>query len=202
MHRIVPRLLAAGITLVVCGGVFAQSAETRLRGIISARDGDVLTIATREGATVRVDVTPDARLSAVQPLDITAIKPGTYIGTVALLRPDGSLRAVEVLVFPESMRGVGEGRRDWDLQPGSSMTNATVDAVVTAKDGRELQLSYKGGNLKVLVPESAPIVTYVPAERSELQPGVAVFAMAARGADSHLTSGRMIIGRNGVKPPM
>lgn len=174
----------------------------RLRGTVASIEWPRLVLDTREGKSVPVTVGEGARLSAVEAADISAIKPGTFIGTAAVPGRDGELEALEVVVFPESLRGTGEGHYDWDLQPGSSMTNATVVATVSAANGRELDLSYKGGTAKVRVPPEAPIVTLASAERAEVKPGVAVFAVAKREADGSLSVLRMVIGRNGVKPPM
>ncbi len=197
-------VIAIVFALGLGGEAVAQSAAppVRVRGIVAAADASSLTVTTREGSTAKLAMTADTSVSAVVPLGMDALKPGAFIGTTAVPGPDGKLKAIEVHVFPEAMRGTGEGHRDWDLQPGSSMTNANVDAVVTATNGRQLQLSYKGGNTMVEVPEQTPIVTLAPAERSELKPGVAVFAIVTKGADGTLTANRLTIGRNGIKPPM
>lgn len=191
--------------LVVCPLTVA-SAETppptRLRGTIVTVDDHVLTIATRDGQTVRVTMNDGAKIAAVQPVDASAIKPGTFIGTAAIPGSNGELQALEVVVFPEEMRGTGEGHYDWDLQPGSTMTNATVDAVVQSVEGGRMKLSYKGGSVSVVIPPKAPIVTFVPADPGELKPGVAIYTPALRAPDGSLSTARVLIGRNGVKPPM
>jgi len=114
---------------------------------------------------------------------------------------DGKLTATEVLVFPESARGTGEGHYAWDMGPSSSMTNANVDQVVQGTDGRNLKLSYKGGSNAVTVPENVPIVTLAPATHDDLRPGKAVFIVASpAGAD--YAAQRVVVEKDGVKPPM
>ncbi len=189
--------------LVLGGDALAQTATvTRLRGTIAAMDGGALTIATRDGGHVTVTLKDDAKISALQASSLAAIGPGSFIGTAAVPGRDGGLTALEVVVFPENMRGTGEGHYDWDLQPGSSMTNANVDAVVTAKSGQELQLSYKGGTTKVTVAPDVPVVTFVPAERGDLRVGLAVYTPATAASDGRLTTSRVVVERDGVKPPM
>jgi hypothetical protein len=198
------------LLVVLCVGASAatpSSAQsppppTRIRGTIAAIDGNLLVINTRDGSSVKVTLTDGVRLSAVKALDMAAIKSGSFIGTAAIPGADGGLQSLEVVVFPEDMRGTGEGHYDWDLAPGSSMTNATVDAVVEGTKGRDLQLSYKGGSIKISVPPGAPIVTFVPVDRSALKVGLAVFTPAVKAADGSFSSGRVVVGTDGVKPPM
>jgi hypothetical protein len=115
---------------------------------------------------------------------------------------DGSLTAVEVHIFPESMRGTGEGHYPWDLQPQSTMTNANVEQIGTAMDGQTLTLEYKDGEKKILVPANTPIVTYVPGEKSDIKPGAKVFIVAVKQADGTLLGRAWRIGRDGLTPPM
>jgi len=130
------------------------------------------------------------------------IKPGSFIGTVATQEPDGMLRASEVQVFPESMRGTGEGHRPWDLGPNSTMTNGTVGELKRITDERMLTVVYKGGTKTVIVPPSAPIVTYEPGSPALLVPGVHVIVTATRNPDETLTAIRIGVGRDGLVPPM
>jgi hypothetical protein len=192
-------LLIAALSIVPV--VAQDAAPVRLRGTVSAVTGDQMTIATREGGSAIVTLAADAGLSAVQPVPLWAIKPGSFIGTAAAPDHDGVLTALEVVVFPDAMRGTGEGHYDWDLRPGSSMTNGTVDAVVEANSGKELRLSFRGGSIKVQVPPNIPVVTIQPANRGDLTSGAAVFVVAqSRGGG--LEASRVVIGRNGVVPPM
>jgi len=192
------------LTLVACAfsAAHAQNAPpVRIRGTISAIDDTTMTVATREGPKLTLKLADNLGVNAVVRAKLSAVKPGTFIGTAAETAPDGSLRALEVLIFPEAMRGSGEGHYDWDLKPGSTMTNATVTAAVKGKSGRNLELSYKDGTATVTVPPKTPIVTFVPGMRADLKKGQKVFVVATKGADGELTALRVNYGK-GVAPPM
>ena len=161
-----------------------------------------MTVTTREGPQVAITFTEPLTVTAVKNVELASVQPGSYIGTAAERGPDGQLQAIEVLVFPESARGAGEGHRDWDLKPGSTMTNATVTAAVQGISGREVDLAYKGGSVKVNVPVGTPVVTFIPAERADLKPGAAVFLTATKNPDGSLSASRVIVGKDGVVPPM
>ena len=195
-------LLAATLVCCLAGAVFAQTAAPiRVRGIIDAVNGQTMVVTSREGQKVTLAVAPDIGVTAILAASITDIKPGTYIGTAAMPQADGSLLAYEIQVFPESMRGVGEGHRPWDLQPNSTMTNGTVGDVVVAQ-GRTLTLRYKDGEKKVVVPEKAPIITYAPATTAMLTPGAHVIITAVRQPDGSLVAQRVGVGKDGLVPPM
>jgi hypothetical protein len=117
-------------------------------------------------------------------------------------QPDGRLKAQELLIFPEAMRGVGEGHRAWDLTPDSTMTNATVEAVVSDAAGRVLTLTYKGGQQELLVPPGTPIVTLESGDASLLRAGNHVFLSATRESDGGLSASRITVGKDGLVPPM
>src|SRR5215217_2268325 len=162
--------------------VQAQSPQTvRVRGTVVSLDGNALVVKSRNGETVPIRLTDSWSVSGVVKASLADIKPGTYIGTAAMPQRDGSLRALEVLIFPEAMRGTGEGHRPWDLLPESTMTNATVAETVNKVDGPILNLTYNGGEKKVVVPPEAPIVTFAPADRSDLKPGARVIATVTKG---------------------
>jgi hypothetical protein len=183
---------------LLASGAMAQTASpTRIRGTIAALNGQTLTVNTREG--------PKVDVSLNDPLTVTTVKrlkDGSYVGVASKTGADGSAQALEVLVFPDSMRGAGEGHYAWDLQPGSMMTNANVTAVVKAKTGNDLTLTYKDGTQKITVPPSTPIVTFAPAERSDLKPGAHVMFGATKSPDGKLTASRITVGTHGVNPPM
>jgi hypothetical protein len=196
---------ALGLTLALAaGGAAAQDTPSvRVRGEIATVDGQRLTVRTREGATERVELAPDAKVLAVIPAELGAIAPGTFIGTAAVLRTDGRLTALEVVVFPEAMRGLGEGHYGWDLTPESTMTNATVCTAEAATDGRVLTLRYPKGEKTVVVPPQASIVSLEPGDTSLLQPGSHVFVPdAARHPDGTLATKAVAIGKDGLVPPM
>lgn len=195
---------AAGFTAVLAvSAVWAQDAPVRVRGTIEGVDGETISIKSREGAAVKVKLADNAVIAAVVNASLSDIKQGNFVGVTALPETDGSWRAVEVHIFPESMRGTGEGDRAWDLQPKSTMTNATVNQMVSQVDGQTLTLQYKGGEKKIVVPKSAAIVTYAAGDKNDLKPGTKIFiAAATKQADGTLVAPRINVGRNGVAPPM
>ena len=199
------RFLAFGLaaSLAAASPTLAQApAPARVRGTINAIDAGELQVTTRSGDKVTLKLPADAVVTVIEPIAIDAIKPGSFIGTAARAEPDGTLRALEVQVFPESMRGVGEGHRPWDLGPGSTMTNGTVGTLEKLTDGRTLTLDYKGGEKTVVVPAGAPIITYEPGSTAALTPGAHVIVTATRNPDETLTAVRVGVGKDGLVPPM
>jgi hypothetical protein len=190
--------LAAATTVAA-----AQAPATRIRGQIQSLDGQTLTIKPRAGGElVLVKLADNFGVTGVVPMTIVDIVPGKFVGTASLPQPDGSLKAIEVLIFPDAMRGSGEGHYPWDLAPQSMMTNANVAEVESVSGGRSMLLRYKDGEKRVVVPEGAPIVTFVPADRSALVAGAHVLVGAQRQADGTLTAARVTVGLNGLMPPM
>lgn len=177
------------------------SAPQRLRGTIESFDNTTLVVKERSGEVLRLALADTFAVNEVVPTELAAIQAGSYIGTAAMPQADGTLQALEVLVFPEQARGTGEGHYPWDLQPGSTMTNATVADVVGQAKGRTLTLRYKDGEKKVLVPEGVPVVTVKPADRTLLVPGAKVL-VTAQLRDGKPVALRVIAGRNGFAPPM
>jgi len=194
--------LAAAAGLPAGLPALAQGAPRRIRGTIDAVSGQDMAVTTREGETLTVRLAGNVNVSALRRLALSDIAPGSYVGTAAEPGPDGVWRALEVLVFPEAMRGTGEGHFAWDLTPNSSMTNATVDSAVQGNDGRSLTLTARGQQVRVLVPEDVPVVTFIPAAREDLRPGAQVFLSATPGADGALASARVTVAKDGVVPPM
>jgi hypothetical protein len=180
------------------------NAPVRIRAMIEKIDGNNITVKDRRGEIVNLVLASNLVVSEVYAIDISEIKSGSYVGSGALPQPDGTLRAVEVLVFPEAMRGTGEGHRNWDLLPQSTMTNATVDEVVATTSAagiRTLKLKYKDGEKTLVVPAGAPIVTLKPGDRSLLVVG-AQLIITAELRDGQPTALRITAGRNGFQPPM
>ena len=196
------RLLLFCALAIVCALAFAQPASRRIRGDVTAIDGLKLSVATRTGENVMIDLDDKYVVTAVIPIDIAVIKSGTYVGTASMPQPDGGQRALEVLVFPESARGSGEGHYPWDLQPGSMMTNATVAQIVDIDQARRMTLKYKDGEQTVVVPAGTPIVTLEPGERAMLVRGAHVIVSATPRPDGSLTAARVTVGKNGLVPPM
>lgn len=198
------RSLFATVTMMGLGGMaLAQTPPqiSRVRGTIDGVDGTSLRVTTRTGDHLTMKLAADAGYTLIAPISIEAIKPGSFIGTAAVTQPDGTLKALEIQVFPESMRGVGEGHRPWDLQPGSTMTNGTVGDLKVS-NGRLLTLTYKGGEQKVFVPEKAPIITYEPATRDALKKGAHIIAFVSKADDGTMTATRIGVGKDGLVPPM
>ncbi|SHN31733.1 hypothetical protein [Rhizobacter sp. OV335] len=177
------------------------AAPQRLRGTIESFDNTTLVVKERSGEVLRLALADTFAVNEVVPTELASIQAGSYIGTAAMPQADGTLQALEVLVFPEQARGSGEGHYPWDLQPGSTMTNATVADVVGQAKGRTLTLRYKDGEKKVLVPEGVPVVTVKPGDRALLVPGAKVL-VTAQLRDGKPVALRVIAGRNGFAPPM
>ena len=174
----------------------------RIRGTIERVDGATYVVKARDGAELKLTLADNAQIAGIIKASLSDIKQNSFGGVTAMPQPDGSLSAVEVHIFPEAMRGTGEGHYPWDLRPQSTMTNANVDQVVSAVDGRTLTLKYKDGEKKIVVPANAPIVAYVPGDKSDIKPGAKVFIVAVKQADGTLQGRAWRVGRDGVTPPM
>ncbi len=184
--------------------VIAQQppSPTRVRGTVEGVDGDVLAVKSRSGEELKLHMTGDMRVVGISRISLSDIKVGSFIGTTTVPGPDGSQNAVEVHVFPENMRGTGEGSRPYDLKPNSSMTNATVAESVVGNDGQSLLVKYKGGEKKVQVSSETPVVTYVPADKSDLKAGAKIIAFTKKLPDGSFETSRVSVGRDGLTPPM
>jgi Domain of unknown function (DUF5666) len=197
---------AAGFALLLAtSATFAQqqSPTVRVRGTIERIDGSTYVVKTRDGAELRVALADNPQIAGVVKASLSDIKQGSFVGVTAMPQSDGSQRALEVHIFPEAMRGTGEGHYPWDLRPQSTMTNANVEQAVTAADGQTLSLKYKDGEKKIFVPSTTPIVVYVPGDKSDLKPGAKVFiAAATKQPDGTLQARAWRVGRDGVTPPM
>ncbi|MDA9489324.1 hypothetical protein [Bradyrhizobium sp. CCBAU 11361] len=183
---------------------FAQKASvpTRVRGTIERVDGDTLQVKSRSGEDVKLHIASDVRVSGITKISLADIKPGSFVGATTVPGPDGGDNAVEVHVFPESMRGTGEGSRPYDLKPNSSMTNATVSESVVGNDGHTLLVKYKDGEKKVFVPDNTPVVTFVPGDKTDLKAGAKVIAFMKQLPDGSFETNRVNVGRDGLTPPM
>ena len=195
------RILAVLILAALAISAYAQT-PVRVRGTIQSYDNQTLVVKSRSGELVTIKLADKFVVAGVAPATLADVTAGKFIGTATLGQKDGALVALEVLIFPDAMRGANEGHYPWDLQPESLMTNATIADVSGAAQGRVLALKYKDGEKKVFVPEGVPIVTFLPAERSELKRGAHVFVGTARQADGTFTAGRVNVGLNGLVPPM
>jgi hypothetical protein len=202
INRLFAGSLATIMAALMAVSAAGQSPPTRLRGTIAAIDGKTVTIATREGTKVDVKLNDNWAVAQVVPLTMADIKPGSFVG-VASLGSDADRTALEVLIFPEAMRGAGEGHYPWDLQPQSMMTNATVATVAPGGDGQTLKLDYKGGGTQTIkVKPGTPIVTFQPGAQADAKVGAKVFVGAAKAADGTFSAGRLAVGKDGLTPPM
>jgi len=197
------RILATIVLLLAAAPtVSAQDAPVRVRGTIERVEGDIYIVKARSGVEVKVKLPDNVMVVALTKATLADIKQGSYVGVSGMPQPDGSQKALEVHIFPEAMRGAGEGHRPWDLQPSSTMTNGAVEQTSASADGQVLMLKYKDGEKKIIVSPSTPIVIYVPGDKGELKPGTPIFISAAtKQPDGTLTTPRVNVGR-GVAPPM
>jgi len=197
------RSIAALVIAATSAAVLAQTAPTRIRGTLEQVDGNLLTIKARSGEVMKVKVPDDVVVVGIAKASMADIGNGKFIGTTTVGQKDGAMVAEEVHIFPESMRGTGEGHRDWDLRPESKMTNANVAAIKNMGDGRVMTVQYKGGEKQVLVTPRTSVVSYEPASRSDLKPGTGVFVNnAEKQPDGTYTAPRVNVGLRGQMPPM
>lgn len=199
MRRIVPW----GVGLLVAVAAVASAQTTvRVRGAVVGLDGQILTVKSREGATVPVRLADNYALMEVKKVKLAEIKVGDYVGTAAVRQPDGTFRAQEVLIFPFFARGSREGHFPWDLTPNSTMTNATVTGIAARSEGPVLTLKHKGGEVTVVVPAAAPVVTFGIGHIDQLKPGAHIFIEGTRQPDGTVTTTSVLVGRGGLVPPM
>jgi hypothetical protein len=173
----------------------------RIRGMVERIEGPVFVVKTRNGSEVKLTVTDSPLFVVIVPGKMSDIKPGMFVGSAGMMQEDGSQKAIEVHIFPESMRGTGEGHYDWDLLPKSKMTNGNVEQAVTGVDGPVLSVKYKDGEKKLVVTPQTVVVTYEMGKRDEIQPGTRIFVAAAKKqADGTFQTPRITYGRNGEGP--
>ena len=191
-------LLAGG---AMAGGASAQSA-TRLRATIVSIDGTALHLADKAGKDSVVTLSPTYTVTALVPAKLADVTPGSFIGAAADTQPDGTLVAREIHIFPEAMRGAGEGHRAFDMGAQSTMTNGTVGNEVKGASGDTLMVAYKGGEKSIVVPKDAPVVMFAPGDRAMLVPGAHVNVQVQAGEGGVLTADRVTVGKDGLVPPM
>jgi hypothetical protein len=177
-----------------------ESPPVRVRGTIERIDGSIYVVKARDGTEVKLTVADKPSIATLVKASLSDIKQNSFVGVTAMPQPDGSLSAVEVHIFPEAMRGTGEGHYPWDLRPQSTMTNASVEQVGATVDGRTLTLKYKDGEKKIFVPADTPIVIYEVGDRTDLKPGAKVFIVAVKQPDGTLEGRAWRVGRNGAAP--
>ena len=199
MTKTIRGVLAGALIAALCASAAAQT--QRVKGTIEKVDGNVLTVKTAQGAQERIALADNANIVAVVRASMADIKEGTFLGSAAMPQADGTQKAVEVHIFPEKMRGTGEGHRAYDPVPGGTMTNgAASGATVTGVDGGTMTVKYKGGEKKITIRPDTIILTYVAAEKSELKPGTSVSVNGVVKAGGAVEARRIVVGRGGVIP--
>jgi hypothetical protein len=203
MLKTIWHICFAAVMLVVLGS-FARAQDTvRVRGTIERLQGPVYVVKSRDGSEFEVTLADNALIVAIVKASLSDIKQGSFVGSTGMPQPDGSQKAIEVHIFPESMRGTGEGHYPWDLQAQSTMTNANVEQTVASVDGQTLTLKYKDGEKTIHVTPQTAIVTYVPGDKNEIKPGTKIFIAAAKKQpDGTLQTPRINYGKDGLTPPM
>jgi hypothetical protein len=198
---VAPALVAAALLASTSAAQAQNAAPTGVRGTVTSLSGDLLKVHTRDGKDVDVKLAADTPIRGVTLANVSDIKPDSYVGTAAIPQADGTLKALEVHVFPASMRGSGEGHRPWDLGSNSTMTNGTVGSLVVS-NGRTITVKYKDGEKKIVIPQDVPIVSLQPGDRALLVPGAKVVLFAHKEADGSMTANFISAGEHGVTPPM
>ena len=179
-----------------------QSTPTRIRGTVEKLDGQTLTVKSREGPELTIVLAPDVAVSYLVKKGLGDVKAGDYVATTSMKGTDGKNHAVELRIFPESLRGVAEGQFPWDLMPDSLMTNATVAGITGAPQGQTLKVTYKGSESEIVVGPDTPIFGYGAGDTSLLKPGAAIFIVALKNPEGSLSASRVTAEKDGVKPPM
>jgi len=201
-----------GIFAALCAALLSVSAlaqtppadgtPTRIRGTVEKLDGQTLTVKSRDGQSMTVALAPNYSVAALVKKTAADIKSGDYVASTGVKGTDGKLHAVEVRIFPEALRGVGEGQYPWDLKPDSTMTNATVAGIAGAANGQTLKVSYKGSESEYVIDADCPVFGYTQGDASLLKPGASVFVIALKKPDGSLTAQRLTAEKDGIKPPM
>jgi len=179
-----------------------QGTPTRIRGTVEKLDGQTLTVKSREGQQVTITLAPNVTVGYLIKQSLADIKAGDFVASTSTKGTDGKNHSVELRIFPEAMRGLGEGQYAWDLTPDSLMTNATVSGITGAPQGQTLKVTYKGGESELVVGPDTPIFGYGTGDTSLLKPGTAIFIVALKKGDGPLSAGRVTAEKDGVKPPM
>ena len=196
-------IMALAFALPAAEAAFAEGPAQRVRGEIVKLEGDVLQVKDREGKAVAVKLAPNFRVTELRKAELKEISAGIYVGVTALSQKDGTLKAIAVHIFPAAAKGTAEGHRPWDLAPDTTMTNATVDGMVTAGTGSTLKLKYKDGEKTVVVVPETSIVAMGPGTPDMLKPGAKILIFGAvKGADGSLSTTGVVVGKDGHTPPM
>ena len=199
------RMLGASVVALVFAAsvAVAQTPPLRVRGTIESVDGQTLAVKTRDGTMTKMKLADSPRILTLNKMSLADVKQGTFVGITAMPQPDGSQKAVEIHIFPEPMRGTGEGHYPWDLMPNSTMTNANVESTVVSNDGQQLVMKYKDGEKNVIVPPNTAVVMFAPATVADIKAGQKFFVPNAKKMeDGTMETPVIVVGTNGVDPPM
>ena len=191
-----PLLLAVTMVMAMAGAAQAQQ-NTNVRGTVSAFDGKVVTVKSRDGGDVQIELPENVPVNTTKAFTLADAKPGMLLAVTTVKRADGALVAIDVRPIPSTAR---QGLSPYDLQPGSTMTNAVMEAMVESSGVGELTLNYQAGTVKVLVPHATPMSQSVPGNRSDIKPGETVFAPARMGEGGRMTAVRVQVSKDGVRP--
>jgi hypothetical protein len=196
-------LSAAFVVAATAALAQAPADMVRVRGTVQGVDGSMLTVKSRDGADLKIKLADNAVIRTVTAKTVADVKQGLFVGITAMPQPDGTQKAVEIHIFPETARGTGEGHRPWDLMPGSTMTNANVDSEVAISDGKQLVLKYKDGDKTFIVPDNIKVVMFAPGTAADVKPGAKIFIVAAKKLpDGTLEAPGATVSAGGVDPPM
>jgi hypothetical protein len=202
MTKMTRRMVGASALALLCAASYAAAqapASVRVRGTIESVDGSMMNVKGQDGTMMKVKLADNGPVRMAVKKAVADIKPNDFIAITAMPQPDGSQKAVAIAIFPEAMRGLGEGHRPWDLQPNSTMTNATVANEVKSVDGATLQVTYKDGEQKVVVPPTAEITSFAPATLADVKPGQKIFVAGTKKLpDGTLEAPNITIGDYGV----
>ncbi len=189
--------LAFALLAVLTASASAQT-NVRVRGTITALNGDVMTVKTREGRDIQVHLTPDVQVAVPKKGSAADFKPGTYAGITSVKGPDGRLVAKRIHALGPQ---VPQMHGAWDSIPNSMMTNANIQSIAQASGGNELTMKYKDGEQKILVTPETEYYTFGPGTRADLKPGAQIFTGARVADDGKFMTQRVVVSKDGVNPP-
>jgi hypothetical protein len=192
------KTLAAVLLLALAASTAFAQTNVRVRGTIAELKADVLTVKSRDGRDIQLNLAPDAQVVTTKATTLAEFKPGSYVGVTSVKGPDGRLVARRVHALGPQ---VPSGHSAWDSIPDSLMTNANVTGTAQVSGGSELTLKYKDGEQKILVTPQTEYFTFVPGSRADLKPGETIFSGARVSADGKFTTQRVAVSKDGVKPP-
>ncbi|MGD0315202.1 MAG: hypothetical protein ABSB37_04480 [Xanthobacteraceae bacterium] len=204
MTTMIRRTVAvSAFVLLFAASMAAAQAPVRVRGVIDNVDGKTLSVKARDGAMVQVKLADDAHVLTLDKKSLADVKQGVFVGITAMPQPDGTQKAVEIHIFPDAMRGTGEGHYPWDLMPNSTMTNGNIESQVVSNDGQTLVMKYKDGEKTIIVPANVEVVMFVPATVADIKAGEKFFVPRGKKLpDGAVEAGVIIINSRGVDPPM